>query len=166
MSYPERPPDNDDLEGRVVVSRRVARDAARLFQLLSEAIEHPGREDIPSHRLHDRLQLVGRARAILAGRQLRNAHFSRAMFGEPAWEILLVLYIMERDGERQTPSRLASWTSTPLSTTVRWIDYLEKKQLVTRHSHPNDKRIVFIALEDRAREAMDSYLSSVPYAEG
>ena len=52
----------------------------------------------------------------------------------------------EVSGERQSIGRLAEWIDTPLSTAVRWIDYLEKKQLVEREPHRTDKRITFINL--------------------
>lgn len=157
---------NDAAEGKVTLTRKDARDAARLFELLAKAVDEvpagAGPGALPSHRS----QLVSRARSILSGRQLRQVHFHRAMFGEPAWEIMLLLYIMETEGDRQTPSKLAAWTGTPLSTTVRWLDYLEKKQLVSRQGHPNDKRVVFISLLERARDAMDAYLSGLAWTEG
>jgi DNA-binding MarR family transcriptional regulator len=78
------------------------------------------------------------------------------MFGEPAWEILLLLYAL---GARQTIGRLAELACASKSTTIRWIDYLEAQQLVTRQPHPNDKRAVYAELTDKAREAIRVYLS-------
>ncbi len=161
MASGNREQDNGELEARLRLSRKDVRDAARLFELIASAFEEPASARMMTPTPSHRHQLVQRARAILTRRQLRQVHFNPAMFGEPSWEILLILYIAECEGERQTPSKLAAATGTPLSTTIRWIDYLEKKELVTRQDHPTDKRVVFISLRERARSAMDAYLVSI-----
>ncbi len=152
--------DDGQLETRLRLSKKDVRDAARLFELMASAIEDPASDQHSRPAAH-RHQLVQRARAILNRRQLRQLHFNPAMFGEPSWEILLILYVAECEGDRQTPSKLATATGTPLSTTIRWIDYLDKKELVARQDHPTDKRVVFISLRERARSAMDAYLGSI-----
>lgn len=161
MASGNRDQDDGELEARLHLSRKDVRDAARLFELIASAFEKPASAKLARSAALHRHQLVQRARAILASRQLRLTHFNPAMFGEPAWEILLILYVAESEGERQTPSKLAAATGTPLSTTIRWIDYLEKKELVARQNHPTDKRVVFISLRERAQSAMDSYLGSI-----
>ena len=102
-----------------------------------------------------------RARIILHSRRVRERYFKRAMFGEPAWDILLVLYIADLSGTRQTIGKLAEWIETPLTTAVRWIGYLEKERLVERQPHPTDKRTVYIQLLPKGRQAMGEYLSEM-----
>jgi DNA-binding MarR family transcriptional regulator len=97
-------------------------------------------------------------------RRLRFRYFKRAMFGEPAWEILLTLYITEGAEGRQSIGRLADLIETPLSTTARWIDYLERERLVEREPHPTDKRVIYIRLLAKARELLEAYLSGTPWA--
>jgi DNA-binding MarR family transcriptional regulator len=78
------------------------------------------------------------------------------MFGEPAWEMLLLLYALP---SRQTITRLAELASASKSTAIRWIDYLESQRLIVREVHPTDNRAVFVDLTDKGREAIRLYLS-------
>jgi DNA-binding MarR family transcriptional regulator len=159
----------DEISKSVTLSDKDVRDAARLLRLLSQAASSPdplfpevaaeSRSDPP-----DRELLNSRAKVVLHSRRLRARHFSRAIFGEPAWEILLVLYITDVSGGRQTIGRLADWIETPPTTVLRWVGYLEKERLVERQSHPTDRRLVFIRLLEKGRNALDAYLSGLPGA--
>lgn len=161
MTFPERPFENEALEGKVVLSEKDARAAARLFRMLSEAVGYLPRQDIPSGQPISEDELVSRARIILHSRRMRTRHFNRAMFGEPAWDVLLLLYVADQSGDRQTLTKLAGWTETPLSTVNRWIGYLEREKLVERQPHPTDKRTVFIRVLPKGRQAMTSYLTEM-----
>ena len=81
------------------------------------------------------------------------------MFGEPAWDILLALYVCEQDGLHSIASSLAALIGVPLTSTFRWIDYLETQQLITRESDKCDKRAVIARLTDHGRAALEGYLS-------
>ena len=109
----------------------------------------------------DFFEFLSKAKSVLNRRRLRSRFFNRAIFGEPAWEILLVLYISDVSGGRQTIGKLADWIDTPLTTALRWIAYLEKERLVERQAHPQDKRVVFLRLLDKGRNSMEAYLSSL-----
>lgn len=95
-------------------------------------------------------------------RRLRARHFSRAMFAEPAWDMLLLLYLADSAQERQTIGQLAEGIETPLTTVLRWVGYLEKEHLVERQDHPTDRRIVFIGLTNKGRTALETYLTELP----
>jgi len=82
------------------------------------------------------------------------------MFGEPAWDLLLCLYIM--DGRRVTFGKLVNMIGEPMTTAVRWLDYLEKEHLIARRPDPSDRRMVCIELLDRGRDILDSYFASSP----
>lgn len=160
MPRPEHPGGNDSREPTVVLSESDAREAARLFKLLAGAIG----DTAAGHGLvASRDDLVLRARVILNSRRQRTRYFNRAMFGEPGWDVLLVLYVTERADGRQPIGRLAEWIQTPLSTVVRWVDYLVKERLVAREPHPTDKRIIFIRLRQKGRELLERYLGAAPW---
>lgn len=93
---------------------------------------------------------------FLALRRRRHGLFGRAMFGEPAWEILLLLYAL---GSKQTVTRLAELACASKTTAIRWIDYLEGQRLVAREDHPTDKRAVCVDLTDKARDLIRLYFS-------
>jgi DNA-binding MarR family transcriptional regulator len=98
------------------------------------------------------------AKEELRRRRQRFTLFGRAMFSEPAWEVLLILYI-EHQQVRLTFSWVAEESGVPATTVHRWLDYLESQQLVRRVAHQTDKRAACIELTDKAARALDSYFS-------
>jgi DNA-binding MarR family transcriptional regulator len=144
--------DRDSVPGKTIeLSARDREDAARLLELLLG--EEPAGESAKE------LDLLRLAEAILEDRRRRAEIFNPAMFGEPAWELLLTLFVMDRGGPRLTIGRLAQYARTKLTTALRWLDYLEDQNLIKREQHPNDARTAFIELTDKARDTIRLYLS-------
>lgn len=149
-----------DAERTVRVTDRDVAEARRLLSLLAD-VESGGRSQAgPAGAARETGpgELVGRARAILASRRRREGLFGRTIFGEPAWEMLLLLYLGPSES-RRTLGRLGELAGISKSTALRWIDYLDRMGLVRREPHPTDKRAVFIELSEKGREALDLYLS-------
>ena len=159
MSDPERLAGDDGMESTVILSESDAREAVRLLGLLTDALDKKEGSGDDSPEPISRSELLLRARVVINSRRHRFRYFKRSMFGEPAWDMLLALYIIEPSEGRQSISQLAERVETPLSTTVRWIDYLEREKLVEREPHPTDKRVIFIRLSEKGRELIDGYLS-------
>jgi DNA-binding MarR family transcriptional regulator len=105
--------------------------------------------------------LVKVARAVIEARHNRTHALPPAIFGEPAWDMLLALYTCPRSEEGERVSNLSLSSGTPATTTLRWIDYLEREGFVTLRSCPTDKRVVFIQLTDKASDAIGTYLWSL-----
>ncbi len=157
-------PDEDD----VVLSAADAREIARLLKLL----QPPSKSRINDNyiRRHPtepgpfgrpaRARLIARAEKVFSERNRRSQYLSKAMFGEPAWDLLLCLYIM--NGRRVTFGNLVQLVGEPMTTAVRWLDYLEKEHLVARRQDGVDRRVVCIELLDRGRDILDSYFGSMP----
>jgi DNA-binding MarR family transcriptional regulator len=80
------------------------------------------------------------------------------MFGEPAWEMLLILYA-EQQRTRLNIAHLSRKLDLPPSTALRWLNYLEHKALVVREPHPTDQRTATLKLTAVAIEALELYLS-------
>lgn len=148
----------------IVLSEKDVREAARLLRLLSSAVAEQSGQVAGGQEPTSRDELILRARIVLNSRRRRTQYFNRAMFGEPAWEVLLALYITELSEGPQSIGRIADWIRAPLTTVARWIDYLEKERLISREAHPNDKRVIVIRLSEKGRELMDAYLDAMPWA--
>lgn len=151
----------------VTLTEKDIRDAARLFRIISAGTPWANISslDPPDHSTgepNSRDDLNSRARAVLKTRQLRARHFNKAMFAEPAWDILLLLYLADFSEARQSVGHLADLIETPPTTVSRWVGYLEKENLVARIDHPTDRRIVFIQLTDQGRSALDGFLNEMP----
>lgn len=108
-------------------------------------------------------ELAERARKIHASRRRRFKIFGKSMFGEPAWDMLIILYMNEAMGPRLPISRLGDMADTPPTTALRWIEYLEQQGLVRREPHPTDRRSVFVELTEKGRSAMEHYLAESIY---
>ncbi len=81
------------------------------------------------------------------------------MFGEPAWDMLLALYVSSVDGPRHSVGRLGTLSGAPQTTALRWLDYLVMEKLVVRTPNPTDRRSDFVELSDKGRNALEKYLS-------
>jgi DNA-binding MarR family transcriptional regulator len=98
---------------------------------------------------------------MLELRRSRTEFLNRAMLGEPAYEMLLRLYVSV---EPLTAARLADLAGVPHSSAVRWIDYLASKDLVTRDKHPKDRRATVIELTLKGKETLDALLRMIQEA--
>jgi DNA-binding MarR family transcriptional regulator len=152
-------------EDAVELSAEDARQLMRLLGLLLKrelqpsdwnALRYGERRSEPKGRD----ELVATARALFAERKRRSMHFSPVMFGEPGWEMLLVLYVGDFDGGRQTIGKLAGSIGAPQTTALRWIDYLEKERLISRQPDPLDRRTVVVEITDKGRQKLEDYLST------
>lgn len=126
-------------------------DAARLLTLIL------GRSTA-DRAIRDQ-ELIPIARAVLEDRKRRSQVFNPGMFGEPGWDLLLNLYVMDRDGPRLTLGKLTQLAGLSQSTALRWLEYLKDQGMITRDQHPTDARTAFVALTEKAREALGLYLS-------
>jgi DNA-binding MarR family transcriptional regulator len=90
-------------------------------------------------------------------RSQRRKLFNPHMFGEPAWDILLALCEMDDIERRLSIAQLATITHVPLTTSLRWLSYLEDQDLVSRSIAPHDHRMVLIELTDEGRRTMENY---------
>lgn len=147
----------------VELTDRDVREAARLLALISPP---PPNVDHTLTVMHNtaplgRDAILARVRKYLSNRRLRSDYFNASMFGEPGWDILLLLYVSEHAGRRQTIRRLADRINTPVTSAQRWIRYLEKEDLVEREPHPEDQRMMYVTLLDPARAMIEDYFSSI-----
>jgi len=95
---------------------------------------------------------------LIRSREKRGSIFSRDIFSDPAWDILLVLFLAELRQHRMTPTQVARTTSTPITTTLRWMETLERKGWIHRRPDPFDRRRLFVELSAQGSAAMHAWL--------
>jgi DNA-binding MarR family transcriptional regulator len=98
---------------------------------------------------------------IRHSRDLRHKSFDRNLFGEPAWDILLTLYVIDADQRRLSTRDLSKHANLALTTALRWLDYLEEQDLITRKTNTFDRRVVYVEISGKGRAAMDHYLAEM-----
>lgn len=114
--------------------------------------------DIPA----DRNALLATARAIYRNRRLRDDVFGAdGTFGEPAWDLLLDLYVATHDRKQVSVTAACAASAVPVTTALRWLGQLERQGLVVRLADPTDRRRMLVSLTPRAIELMETYLAQV-----
>jgi DNA-binding MarR family transcriptional regulator len=101
-------------------------------------------------------------REVIRARSRRSVYFSSKLFSDPAWDLLLNLYLAELRQVRTAVTDLGNLAGVPPTTSLRWIDALMKEGLVIRQQDPYDARRWFVRLTTRGSEAMRSYCESLP----
>jgi DNA-binding MarR family transcriptional regulator len=98
-------------------------------------------------------------RKILKARSDRSTLFSEKLFGEPAWDMLLDLYLAELEQQRVSVGSLCVASRVPPTTALRWIAALEHEGLADRKPDPLHGRRIFVRLTPAGLAAMQSYFS-------
>jgi DNA-binding MarR family transcriptional regulator len=84
------------------------------------------------------------------------------LFADPAWDMLLELYVAQLSQRRMTVSRLSEASGVPPTTALRWIETLVRHGLAERRNDPLDGRRVYISLSVKGCSAIQDYLDSLP----
>jgi DNA repair protein RadC len=84
---------------------------------------------------------------------------SPELFGEPAWDMLLDLFIHECERKRLSLSSLCVQSSIPWSSALRLIKKLCDAGIMRRLPDPADRRRNFMRLEPDIHQRMRAYFS-------
>jgi len=96
-------------------------------------------------------------RRIIRQRQLRGRFFDAELFADPAWDMLLDLTAARAEHQRVSVTSLCIASGVPPTTALRWIGQMTEAGLFQRVEDEADRRRAFIALTDRAADAMARY---------
>ena len=101
-----------------------------------------------------------RARRAFAARRRRQQVFGdRAdLFGEPAWDMLLDLYIALHEDKPVTVSNACLSSGAATTTGLRWVATLAERGLVERIPDPKDGRRYFVRLTAEASALVERAL--------
>ena len=100
-------------------------------------------------------------RQVIANRQARGRFFDPALFGDPAWDMLLDLTAAQGEGVQVSVTSLCIAAGVPATTALRWLTQMVESGIFVRLPDPADKRRAFIAMSDSALAAMAKYFASV-----
>ena len=103
-------------------------------------------------------RLAQQAEGEYRARRDREVDMPSNLLGEPAWDILLDLFVEHTQG-RVTPIKSACIAScAPTTTALRYLSLLESKDLIETKQEHSDKRVRLIGLTSKAIDMMQSYL--------
>lgn len=101
------------------------------------------------------------ARLLLDQRRARRRHLPAELFHEPAWDMLLALYVAHGEGDVMNVKTLVASADAPATTAQRWIEHLAKLRLIERVTDPADRRRLEVSLSDAGRDAIEAYLRDI-----
>ncbi|OWK27505.1 MarR family transcriptional regulator [Sphingomonas dokdonensis] len=108
----------------------------------------------------EKMTRLNTALAWIRARKHRDEAFGDDLFFDPAWSILLELYVHHRQQVATSITSLCQSVKIPPSTGLRWIALLEKRGLVTREADPFDKRRSYARLTPEAVERVERALDN------
>jgi DNA-binding MarR family transcriptional regulator len=101
-----------------------------------------------------------RAKEYYRKRRLRDRMFADPnLFADPAWDILIDLYIASEEGRGISVSSACIASAVPVTTALRWIKILEQGGHISRHEDPSDARRVFMSLTESAAKTVREFFS-------
>jgi hypothetical protein len=100
-------------------------------------------------------------RRIIRQRQLRARFFDGELFGDPAWDMLLDLTAARAEHTRVSVTSLCIASGVPPTTALRWIGQLTETGLFQRVEDEADRRRAFVALTDKAADAMARFFAEL-----
>lgn len=119
---------------------------------MSDRLVRATRPPLPDPRL---------VRRIIRQRQLRARFFDGDLFADPAWDMLLDLTAARAEHARVSVTSLCIASGVPPTTALRWIGQMIDAGLLTRVEDVADRRRAFIALTDKAADAMARYFTEL-----
>jgi DNA-binding MarR family transcriptional regulator len=114
----------------------------------------------------DSIRLRNIAREEYRRRRSRSDFFDSYLFAEPAWDILLDLYVAHVDEIRISITSACLASSSPSTTALRWVAILEGQGLVKRTGDKADQRRTWVSLTDLGVQKMTNYLRGKAAAAG
>lgn len=150
--------DNDSVE----ITRKLLNIGTQIMSLAREvaapaAIETATTPTMTDSLVHDSDLWLPLAQEIYKERQRRQDCFQSDLFGEPAWDILLDLYIAAKQSKDIQTTSACVGANVPPTTALRWLTLLESKGLVERYEDPKDHRRTFVRL------SLDGYARMTKY---
>lgn len=138
----DRPRQAERIDPLALVARRLMDDAER------------------GAATHD-ADLAGFARRILAGRRARDRYFDPMVFSNPAWDMLLAMYIASAEGRVQSVLDCCAALPVAQRVALRWLAYLKQEDMVIETRDPVQPRQTHLRLSDEMHRTISAYLSSL-----
>ncbi len=93
-------------------------------------------------------------------REVQAEHaFGGGLFADPAWDIMLDLFIHDARGLSVSVSSACQGSVSPATTALRHLAELERRGIVHRRPHPSDRRVMNVRLSNEALNMMNTVLA-------
>jgi hypothetical protein len=103
-------------------------------------------------------ECVKTAKRLYALRRRRNELLDADMFSDPAWDMLLDLFITGAEGRRLSVSGVCIGSHAPAATALRYLALLQERGLVRRMVDSTDGRRTLVELTELGQRSMQTLL--------
>ncbi|MFN3457358.1 MAG: hypothetical protein ACK4Z8_07255 [Novosphingobium sp.] len=131
------------------------KDKARLAAintLISELLAAPSDEEEARSRIPTTDELVANAKACVRARRQRQDLFPGIQVADPAWDLMLELFIYDAENRRISVTGLGLAANVPGATVLRWLAMFQEAGLIVREPDALDRRRIWIHLTEAGRE--------------
>jgi DNA-binding MarR family transcriptional regulator len=160
-----RPPKGNDIIRNAIGGGKAAPASGGKEQELRQALKGLRRilnavelEEVVGREGRADPDMLAFARRMINERYRRFQYFDGHLFSDPAWDIMLELFVAELESREVPVTNLCFTSNVPDTTVLRWIKTLCSEDLVVRHKDKVDKRRVLVQLTRPAAEAMRRYM--------
>ena len=87
--------------------------------------------------------------------------FSADLFADPAFDMLLFVFLEEEAGRSVETSACYRASGVPRTTAVRWMNMLVSMGMFQSSPHPTDRRLALLRLSEEARGAVRRWLDGL-----
>jgi len=140
------------------------KELATFVQLLGRLI-NTNRENASQPAKPSQARLIEIADGLYRLRRRREALMSPAfgadLFADPAWDILLDLYVKNGRNEDVSVTQACSAAVVPVTTALRYITVLADRGLIERSKNPDDGRSYLLRLSADALHLMEDILTEM-----
>lgn len=131
---------------------------SRLINTSADAKE--GQRNPPRQSLVEAAETMYRFRR--RREELMTARFGNDIFADPAWDIILDLYIHNSKNMDVSVTNTCAAAMVPITTALRYITVLSDRGLVERTKNPKDGRSYLLRLSSEAIQIVEAMLAELP----
>lgn len=95
-----------------------------------------------------------------AARRRRERFLGADLLGEPAWDILLDLYIASKRGATVSTSSACLGAHVPATTALRWLQVLQDRGMIERYGDSRDQRRTLVRLSLAGVAVLERYFEA------
>lgn len=99
------------------------------------------------------------ARRLLVSRRRRAHYFGDALFHDPAWDMLLELFVAQGQGKQIDAADMCAVSGVPKATAARIVQHLTATGLIAPHPDPLDAGHTWLQLSARADRDLRGFLA-------
>lgn len=153
--------DNADLAALGLDGKELSTFVNLLSRLINTSAD--AKEDqrkLPRQNLTEAAEIMYRFRR--RREELMTARFGSDIFADPAWDIILDLYIHNSKNQDVSVTSTCAAAMVPITTALRYITVLSDRGLIERTKNPRDGRSYLLRLSPEAVRIVEAMLAELP----